>query len=159
MTTDANEEVEGKNQDRELHFTFVELLFSLAVAEIAQRFAVVIDRAEGNFLETKYWPCYSHLFLALIVIITSWIGWGKSKASHRNSKFASVFRLDFVELLIDVVLVIVYFVLVHRSEDVVIDEITKTSTVKPSIISEAVCVAMMFTLYFAWAFSRYHLVR
>ena len=51
---------EDKNQDRELHFTFVELLFSLAVAEIAQRFAVVIDKAEGNFLETKYWPCYSN---------------------------------------------------------------------------------------------------
>ena len=51
-----HEEGEDKNQDRELHFTFVELLFSLAVAEIAQRFAIVIDKAEGNFLEMKYWP-------------------------------------------------------------------------------------------------------
>lgn len=146
----AHQEDGDKNQDRELHFTFVELLFSLAVAEIAQRFAGVIDKADGDFLETKYWPCYSHLFLALIVITTSWIGWGKSNASHRNSKFASVFRLDFVELLIDVVLVIVYFVLVHRSEDVVIDAITKASTVTPSIVPEGVCVAMIFTLYFAW---------
>lgn len=134
--------------DDGLHFGFVELLFSLAVAEIAVRFATVIDEAKVLWLNWNCWAGYAHLLLALFVITTSWIGWGKSFSSHRDSKLNSVFTLDFAELLIDVGLVITYFVLVHRAETVV--NASGNISTSPSIGPEAICIPTIFTLYLLW---------
>ncbi|QDV24366.1 hypothetical protein [Aureliella helgolandensis] len=138
---------QAAESDNELHFSFVELLFSLAVAEIALRFADVVDNAGPKFLEAECWPAYCHLLLALLLITTSWIGWGKASRARRNIHLSSVYSPDFAELMIDVFLVVVYFVLVRKTETVDAD-----LNVNLSMRPEAVCLAAVFILYFMWDF-------
>src|SRR4051812_18857959 len=65
---------------RERRFVFVQLLFSLTIAEVARRFADL--RAQGHaWLDVL--PVYTHLLLATVVITTSWLGWSHSVASKR----------------------------------------------------------------------------
>ncbi len=79
-----------------------------------------------------------HLLLALFVITTSWIGWGNRFRRIAIQKLNSVFTLDFAELLVDVGLVITYFVLVHRAETVAIVK-AKLTTTRPSVQRHFVC--------------------
>lgn len=140
---------EKDSDDSSLHLTFVEFLFSLAVAEVAMRFATV---SESN---VDYWSwgfasLFVHLMMSLVLIAASYIGWSRSAYSHRGTKFASVFSWDFVELLLDVTLVIVYFILVHRSEAPAQSNGTEIVPITASLRPEAFCVSLVFWLYFAW---------
>lgn len=99
----------------QLHLTFVEMLFALAIGEVAVDAANVVSmevQSPLTFMDSL--PVFSHLLLATVVIAASWVGWRNSQFSGSNIK--SVFSLDFVELLMDVFLVICYFLLVRLAE-------------------------------------------
>lgn len=136
---------DGSKKDEELHFGFIDFLFSLSVAQVAVKFAELVSDAEKldlSFLDARFFPAYSHLALALILITTSWIGWNKSKSSHRGTVFGSVWSLDFCELIIDVLLVIIYYVLVEHTDSIS----SGTISARPEIL----CITAVFSLYFLW---------
>ena len=125
---------------RELRFIFVQLLFSLTAADTARQFSELV-------LQGRSWdavPAYAHLFLAGMVIVTSWVGWVMSEAG-REHRVVEVFSLPFIVLLTDVGLVFLYFLLVHGAE------IPKPrALVVPSALMETRTLAAIFAVYFIW---------
>lgn len=101
----------SNNNERrpELRFGFVEMLFALTVAEIA------IQLGELFTSDLVFWEAptpYAHLSLALILVAASWVGWATSRAEGAKRDVKKIFSWEFVVLLIDVVLVVSYFILV-----------------------------------------------
>lgn len=133
---------ESKTQ---LHLTFVEMLFALAIGQIAVDLSRLIDY---QLMSTQtLWdvvPAYSHLLLAAVVISTSWVGWRNSKFSGTDIK--NVFTLDYIELSIDVALVVMYFALARAVE------IPDSSNVSfcPTASFEAKAVAIIILTYAVW---------
>ena len=134
---------DNTEQGRELHREFVGMLFALAIAQVAVQSADVINHDLDAWIKA---PALSHLLLAAIVIATSWVGWGRS--GHSLSPVRHVFTKDFVELLIDVGLVGVYFFIVQGAEKVVI--VDGAETIQASAAHEALWVMVMFAMYLLW---------
>lgn len=129
----------------QLHLTFVEMLFALAIGQIAIGFSDLIDyqlTSTQTFLAVV--PAYSHLLLAAVVISTSWVGWRTSKYSGTNIQ--NIFTMDYIELLIDVALVVMYFVLARSVE---IPRSTK-DILSPNASYEAVTIAIIISTYLIW---------
>ncbi len=129
----------------QLHLTFVEMLFALAIGQIAIDLSRLIDYqlASTETLLTLL-PAYSHLLLAFFVISTSWVGWRTSEFSGTEIK--NVFTLDYVELFVDVALVVMYFALARA---VKIPELA-TTPFSPNASYEAWAVAVIITTYAVW---------
>lgn len=128
---------------RTLHREFVGMLFALAIAEVAIRSGVVVN---SSLAISHKLPALTHLLLAAAVIATSWVGWGRS--GYSLSAIRSVFSKDFVELLIDVWLVGVYFFIVQGVETVLITN--GTNSIQGSAEIEAWWVMVMFWTYVLW---------
>src|SRR5688572_9417028 len=102
-----------------LRDTFVEMLFALAVAQVAIHAAdILLARAlDGSALSgLERGAAFSHLAVALLLIATSWVGWMRSASPGRHIQENGVFSWWFVGLLLDVILVVVYFVITRSVE-------------------------------------------
>lgn len=134
------------NQNKkQLHLTFVEMLFALAIGQVAIDVSKLIDyQLMSNQTFLAVIPAYSHLLLAAVVISTSWVGWRISVYSGSNIK--SVFSLDYVELLIDVILVIMYFALARAVET----PDSYSVSFCPNASFEAYAVAIIVSTYALW---------
>jgi hypothetical protein len=133
----------GDQEDRiKLRFQFVELLFALATAEVAVRIG---DLAAAGIRVWEAPAAYSHLGLALIMIATSWIGWKASTAAGNRLPLENVFTLAFLVLLLDVALVVFYFIIVRRFEG-------PTKSLEGSAGPETFWVFAIFVVYVLWDF-------
>ena len=132
---------EHKNKPR-LRHEFVGMMFALAIGEVGLQAGSLIRAGNFGF----FLPAYSHLFLATFMIAASWVGWSLSVAPGTRKDVRGIFQLEFVVLLIDVALVVNYFVLVR----------TVGATEKPLRIDPASTVAfwvfVIFCLYLFWDF-------
>ena len=118
-------------ESKKLHLTFVEMLFALAIGQVAIDLSKLINYQLIS--SQTFWaivPAYSHLLLAFVVISTSWVGWRNSKFSGTQIKH--VFTLDYIELAVDVVLVFMYFVLARAVK--IPDSANDTFELVPSIV-------------------------
>ena len=131
---------------RELHREFVGMLFALAIAEVAIQAATV---ANSELDWRVCLPSYSHLVLATAVIAASWVGWGWS--DHSLSNVRNVFTFDFVELLLDLWLVVLYFFIV-KGVELPIEDANKQLAIAPSVSNESWWIFVMFVTYFVWDF-------
>ena len=61
-------------------------------------------------------PAYDHLFLGLLLIACSWVGWRQSRSPGVKEKITTVFSASFLGLLLDVFLVVLYFIVVQSVE-------------------------------------------
>ena len=125
----------------ELRFVFVEMLFALTIAEVATQVATLV--ADGLGI-TQAPSSYSHLLLATIVVAASWIGWKNSEAAGNKLPVDEVFSLGFWVLLLDVALVVFYFILVRGAEKSV------NQVVTPSVANETKWILIIFIGYFVW---------
>src|SRR5262249_5704542 len=133
---------------RERRFIFVQLLFSLTAAEIARQIADFVLRGRSVWDDL---PAYAHLALATAIVATSWVGWSVSTASlNPGLSVVRVFGWPFVVLLIDVGLVILYFILVRGVE--IPKEEHGSFTLTPSARHELLTVAAIFLGYLLWDF-------
>lgn len=92
-----------------LRHEFVGMMFAIAIGEVGLQ-AAALAKAQHV---VHFLPAYSHLFLATIVIATSWVGWSASVAPGARQDVQRIFQWEFVVLLLDVILVIFYFILVR----------------------------------------------
>ena len=142
----ATADGEPKKDATALHLEFVAMLFALAAAEVATESVEFAKRIRESKWQANDLAGLSHLVLSLTVIATSWVGWN---ASHyhgsKRSKELSVFSLDFIEMLLDVVLVIVYFLLVKNAE-----QPDTNGAVVPAFRCDAMYIAVILLLYFLW---------
>jgi len=127
-----------------LRVTFVEMLFALATAQVAINTAALVEIATD--VEHKL-PAGAHLFMALLLIACSWVGWRKSSSPGMQEKIANVFTPSFVGLLLDVFLVILYFILVQNGEVNVGPPVSLgAASAKP----EALVLLWVFGIYIFW---------
>jgi hypothetical protein len=131
--------------DDPLRYTFVEMLFALAVSQVAIHLAD-LSGAQGSFREKT--PAITHLLLGLVVISASWVGWRQSQSPGMRLKIENLLSLRFFALLVDVALVIVYFILVRSVELQQKNGATVLDT--PSARPEALWVAVIFAMYIIW---------
>ena len=113
------------------------MMFAIAVGEIGLQTAALV---QSEHL-IHYLPAFFHLILATILIAASWVGWSRSLAKQ---DVKTLFEWAFVVLLLDVMMVVVYFILVK----------TVDFGDKPPRIDPAHKVAgwhvLIFLLYLAW---------
>jgi hypothetical protein len=131
-----------KEADPKLRHEFVGMMFAVTVAEIGLQVASLVQQKSFG----EYLPAYSHLFLATIVVATSWVGWTLSRSPGARHDVTKIFQVEFVVLLIDVALVICYFVLVRSVE---FDRPEKMGALAFKA-STAKWLRFIFVLYFCW---------
>jgi hypothetical protein len=124
----------------ELRREFVGIMFALAVGEIGLQTAALVQA--GNTI--RYFPAYSHLFLALFVIAASWVGWSRTKVDSARKDVHELFEWPFLVLLLDTSMVVTYFILVRT-----VDFSDGNCRIDPA--SEvAFWHVVIFGLYLAW---------
>jgi hypothetical protein len=129
----------------QLRFEFVGMLFALTMAEIAIQFADIV--ATGLPFQTAL-PAYSHLVLALLLVSMSWVAWSTSSAPGAQSDSKGIFTFAYLVLLLDVLLVVFYFILVKGVDIVKAPNVP--ATVNPSLRVEATWLTIIFGGYVAW---------
>src|SRR6266404_3490475 len=130
--------------NEEPRFAFVEMLFALAIAEVAISSAHLVA-IESNW--TSKLPATSHLLLAALLIATSWLGWSGSKWRKAGRTSDSPFTWDFIGLSIDVLLVVIYFILVRQAD---ISEDPPFHLRPASAVPEAKLILLVFFVYIVW---------
>jgi len=132
--------------DDSLRWTFVEMLFALAVSQVAIYVADIISL--GDPLVNKV-PAFAHLTVAFGLIATSWLGWRRSRSPGMLESLKYVFSWRFLALLSDVLLVVVYFIIARGVE---IEQtggeirLAETASAKP----ESFWLCVVFGVYAMW---------
>ena len=88
---------------------FVALMFAVAMAEIGLQASNIVTR--HDFAHDI--PGISHLILAFVVVATSWVGWCKTLSPGGLHDVNRVFEGEFLILVLDVLLVILYLILIR----------------------------------------------
>lgn len=130
--------------NRNLRFTFVQLLFSLAIGQVAIKFSdlIVEDYSWKEFY------AYSHLILCVVILSTSWVGFQISK--HAENTLTTIFSTQFIILLIDILLVITYFVIVRGAEIKNYPENGFIKLLDPDTHNETFWSMLIFAFYLIW---------
>jgi hypothetical protein len=131
--------------DDPLRYAFVEMLFALAVSQVAIHVADLTTVA-NPWVDRL--PAVSHLCLALGVIAASWVGWRQSQSPGMKQQIQSIFSRRFLALLLDVLLVICYFVLVRGVELLQKDGVAVLT--QASAVPEAFWLVVVFSIYVVW---------
>jgi len=136
----GNVEGDGGKGRRDLHIGFVEMLFALAVAEIATTgHAAYSSPPIENVDDVKaFVPQLAHLLLCLVIVGASWFSWGSTKYRARN--VSAVSTLGFLEFVTDALIVLSYFILIKEVD----------ARDQPSARPEAWLLLGIFALYLVW---------
>lgn len=158
----------GTSQN-ELRRTFIAMLFALVAATIAQQIAELLFVVTGGWdvasSPTKMWEnllsgngllfaSLSHSFLALLLVSMSWVMWSKSQAAGHKTEISNIFSKEFVILLIEVFLVVLYFAIAKTMEQN-FTEYSKNKSI-PAYVGtasarpEALQMMWVFGVYFVW---------
>ena len=133
---------DASNREPKLRHEFVGMMFAVAVGEVGLQTAALLQA--GPIF--RFLPAYTHLTLAIVVIATSWVGWTLSVAPGARRDVRGIFEWEFVVLLLDVLLVILYFILVRSvdfGKDQAVPHIAPASEV-------ALLMLVIFALYLLW---------
>lgn len=134
--------MEKIDQEPKLRHEFVGMMFAVTIGEVGLQVAALVQAHRvAHFL-----PAYSHLCLASIVIATSWVGWSLSQVPGARQDVKGVFTWQFVTLLLDVFLVITYFILVRTVEFGKANEQPRIDSAQ----TVAWWIALMFFVYLLW---------
>jgi len=119
------------------------MMFAVTIGEVGLQAAGLVQAGEL----THFLPAYGHLLLATVVVATSWIGWSASVAPGARKDVDHVFQWEFLVLMLDVFLVVIYFILV-RTIDFGKEGAPRTD--RASVV--AGWIVIIFALYLAWDF-------
>ena len=92
-----------------LRHEFVGMMFALTIGEIGLQTAALVQA--GHWIH--FLPAYAHLFLGTFVVAASWVGWSRSVAPGARQDVLGMFEWAFVVLLLDMAMVVTYFILVR----------------------------------------------
>jgi hypothetical protein len=138
--SDTDSKAKAGDTDPKLRHEFVGMMFAITVGEIGLQAAALVQAEHYR----HYMPAYSHLFLATFVVAASWVGWSKSVIPGAREDVEEVFQWAFIVLLLDMAMVVTYFILV-RTVDFG-DEHHRID----SASAVAFWHVVIFALYFAW---------
>ncbi|PCH68004.1 MAG: hypothetical protein COC06_10225 [Bacteroidales bacterium] len=124
-----------------LRFDFIGMMFALAIAQVGVELGEFYN--QGLSIRDHLYVL-THLLLAIFIISSSWIGWQKSKSKGNKEAIIDSFSLSYIVLLVDLFLVICYFIIVKGVEkpDSVVQIANGDSEVFWSLV--------IFGTYFIW---------
>jgi hypothetical protein len=135
------------NTQLNLRHTFVAMLFALVASHLALSTAALLQTCVQQCVDvSRLVAPASHLFLALTLITTSWVGWSASTTSKSAQQLTNVFQKSFIVLIFDILLVIVYFAMTASVEM----DIQKLVILAPSATEEVLFISITFGMYFLW---------
>lgn len=137
----------GPKDPIRLRFEFVDMLFALAVGEVATHVSAL---AKSGMTILAARSAYANLAVAVCLVATSWIGWSNSQSAGHGKAATKVFGLPFVLLGIDVVLVVFYYIIAQGVE--MPFSVGGQLVIAPSATSEAFLVFIVFVTYLLWDF-------
>lgn len=118
---------------------------SVGISFIDVLFALVIGYAITPV--AKWWSIpaagWIHLTTAVLLTLTSWIGYHNSR--NRPRFVIGFFNLPLIQFTLDVAMVVVYAFTVFTAEG-----LTDGATTSPAVFPEALLVLIAFILYVAW---------
>ena len=137
--------------DKDLRWLLVSMLFAIVIAEIAIQAHRVISvfRRNSKGKRPSFFPIASHLLLVTTVVTTSWVGWSRSIGAAMHNELQEVVSWPFVLLLLDVLLLIFYFLMV-RAPDIVEKTPPDASTITVSVAQNSFLLVLIFLVYFLW---------
>jgi hypothetical protein len=135
--------------DKDLRWLLVGMLFALVIGEIASQTgrlvtAVKISKPFKMNKAGDFWAIVAHLILVTTVVTTSWVGWSmslKSDAQHLQW----IFSWPFVLLLIDLAILVCYFLMVGAVTAPKADWVFVASAREDSFL-----LLVIFLGYFFW---------
>jgi hypothetical protein len=129
----------------------VQVFFGLVLGQIAVYVASLIEIWQPTSL--SYWVAWSHIILTFFLTTTSWFGWQMSVRKTRLDEEASVFQGGFVLSLLDILLVTLYFLLVHQAEVKGVAAFPpkdRPEILPPSAAAETWIILIVFLIYVVW---------
>jgi len=120
-----------------LRFDFIGMMFALAIGQVGLEVGKFYSSNNSLF---SYPYVFTHLVLAIFIIASSWIGWKHSKSKGSVQAVEDTFSLSFILLLIDLFLVLCYFIFVSKVD----------SIKNPDSDSEIYWSLIIFSTYFIW---------
>ena len=126
---------------KRLRFTFVQMLFALAIGRVAVEIGEFY-KLNSTFYFSNF-HVLAHFVLATYILTSSWIGWQNSNSPGNAKEIISVFDLQFLILLVDVFLVICYFIIIQGVEH-------QANNYKPDARVEAYWTFVIFVTYLFW---------
>lgn len=141
VQADVGKPQESKSEPK-LRHEFVGMMFAVAIGEVGVQTAVLVQA--GNWVH--FLPAYSHLFLTAMLIAASWVGWTLSPSPGAREDVRSVFQWGFLVLLLDVFLVVVYFILAKTVDIKEAEGLKLNASAQP----EAFWILVIFATYLIW---------
>lgn len=140
-----------------LRHAFVGMLFALVAAQIAFNVINLVGIWHESGVSPGWWAALLQTILALAILTTSWVGWSRTAIpKHRDLRLRGVFGRPYVLLVVDVILVIIYFGVARSTEvaeelEIVGDSVVTTRvTLRPSALAETFGVVLLFAVYLLW---------
>jgi hypothetical protein len=128
----------------DLRNTFISMLFALAASQCAisgyDNFVSILLSNSCITDFTLFVPILTHLILCVVVLTTSWIGWSATFSRKDRPKPEGVFCRDHFILMIDVIILGLYFSLVKSLD--------RVSDLDAS--SEVYLMSIVFVFYAIW---------
>ena|ERR1041384_5930370 len=105
-----------------LRIAFVQMLFALSIGQVALKVGDLIYYSKEGFLSSLYdYPyVYSHLLLCVIILTCSFVGWQISQSLDNSEKINFIGSLQYIILLVDISLVICYFIMYEEQKLIII---------------------------------------
>ncbi len=138
MTKNSN------NESTKLRFDFIGMAFALALGQVG----IEIGEFYSAGLSLRKYPhVLFQLLLGTYIIASSWVGWNKSRSKGNLETIDNTFGKPFLLLLIDLFLVICYFIIIKGVEKPYLeDNMNSNITAKPELFWSMVIMAT----YFIW---------
>lgn len=146
---------EGENKVRK---DLVQVFFGLVLTQIAVYCSTLVE-AKSSLATAdplRYWTVWSHLVLAFVITTASWFGWQMAVKNAIFKENDSIFQWSYLLSVLDIILVGLYFLLVHQVELLNVtafptsSDNSKLVIIDPSSRPEAIIIFIIFVLYLAW---------
>ncbi|HBR55366.1 MAG TPA: hypothetical protein DEA82_14740 [Flavobacteriaceae bacterium] len=130
------------NNTNRLRFDFIGMAFALALGQVGLEIGDFYSNNQSIF---KHPYVFTQLLLGTYIIAASWVGWNKSASKGHLDPIVNTFGKPFVVLLLDLLMVICYFILVKGVEKPYLEEELKISG-----LFELFWSLVIIGLYFLW---------
>lgn len=138
-----------KEKKDKLRFEFIGMIFALAIAQIGFEIGdyFYLSKSINGFYDLSHLFVFSHLTLGTYIIASSWIGWQQSHSRGNQLVLTDSFSKAFFILLIDLLLVICYFIIIKGVEKPFSKEFAASELDSKT---EAFWCMIIFGLFFIW---------
>jgi hypothetical protein len=143
----------AKTSENKVRKELVQVFFGLVLTQIAIYITSLV--AIWSPSSPAYWAAWSHLILSFALTTASWFGWQMSVKNTIFDEEASVFQMGYILSVLDIILVGLYFILVHQVELTDVGAFPTEKTPKltePSSYPETVIILIVFSIYALWDF-------